>query len=174
MFTVGTETAVYGTYTPHPRAINTLQSPYPQLQIWIHRILHKHHKTLFLLLRQRCEIIGNILNSKRVCRSTSTDPYNIYTRLHCISGMPFVCNLSGNEHTGFFFNFGKPLQSRRAYTLKATRLSARFPNTGPEYRDTLIFKGTSRLKNLLLALGAARAGHYNCAATQKRLREKLL
>ena len=147
------ESAVDDTQFLHPGLVQTLQSPYPQVQIRIHRVFHQHR---YVGIFQR---IRDFLDKERVRGSPGAYPHHVHSELHAVEDVFLACHLRAYLHPEFVFHPLHPFESRGSDSLECVRMCARLPDAGAEHADSQRLKPTGCLHDLYFRLCAARAGY---------------
>ena len=140
-----------GTQSLYTCLIDALQSTYPQLKVWINRVLHEYRHVNAL---QR---VGNSLHSKWVCRSTRTNPKNINTILQSQLHMFWSSHFGRYKHARFLLYALHPWERHLAITLKAAWLGTWLPHSSTEIMTSAHSKLLGSFHNLFFSLCRARA-----------------
>ena len=163
---------MHGGDAPYAGGIYALYGTYPQLQVGVHRILHKNGKGVAPCLRERRKGVGNLLHGKGICRSARTYPYCIHAGVEGLGKMTRVGDLSGNEHACLGLYSCEPRQRWSANAFEAARARARFPHSGTEYTEAGGSQTAGGVEGLLFALGAAGACEHQRRAAHNIFTEK--
>ena len=143
-----------GSQALHASLVQTLQGAYPQLQVGVHGVLHKHGDVYAL------QGVGQSLHSKGVGRGAGSYPQDVHVvfqrQFHV-----FGCGHLGRyQHLGLVLHLLHPHQGGLAMAFKAAGLGAWFPHAGTEVVAAFQRQLACCLHHLFLGLCRTGSGNH--------------
>ena len=154
------KTTVDGSQLPDAGIVDPFYGTDPEIHIRIDWIFHQDRDV------DSPEAIGNVLNSKGICRGPGSYPDDVHPIFQGLIHMFHIGHLGGYQHAGLLLNRLHPFEPDAAYAFEGIGPGPWLPDPRPEDLYPHLRQRDRRIYQLFLGLGTAWACHDNRFAKQ--------